>query len=906
MTDIKHNVNESMLDLFILEVDTHSKKILDLVKKLDQKGEINTTYEALINATRAIKGAAKLVHIDVATKLIESIENTFSSLQEKNTIPEKNGIEEITNSITLLKNIASLSVEELNTPPDDLLSTIKNTQQQLQNLLSAYHTSKPEAATIKPAEKENIESVVNSPFEVTVKIDPEMFDLFLIELQNSLHVIGNNLLEIEDTPEDNGLLEAMMRAAHSIKGAARMIGIEAVVKLSHFMEDVFVAAQNHKINLHKESIDQLFFCVDILKQLGDCSSTEVSDWSNENTESIHQNIYALKIIQSGASAPIPSTKIEIKEKQSNTEKKPKVKTENIVRVSAERINKLVGLAGELTVTTNWVREYSDSMLQLKRKHNEMLDQVERLRSLLDDSNHTELERKLITDLQHNAEHYREGLTTHIFSLDNFDRRSSSLCSQINHEVIASRMRPFSDSTQGYKRMVRDISNSLNKKVTLEIHGENTAVDRDILEKLDAPLNHMIRNAIDHGIELPEERLLKGKPETGTIIVNASHQAGRLLIQVKDDGRGVDIEELRDKILNKNLVNEQMAASLSKTELLDFLFLPSFSTRSEVTELSGRGVGLDIVHSALQEVRGKLHADTEIDHGMEINMELPLTLSVIRSLLVKIKNELYAFPLAKIQSLFSIKKQDISILEDKQYITVNDKHIGLIHCAQILGEQNKTTANENIPVIIIGDWNMSYGLVVDELIGEKSLALRTLNKKLGKIKDISAAALTDDGEPVLVFDTDDLLQSIQDIISGKDLYKIGSINEFNTSSTKRVLIVDDSLTVREIEKKLLESRGYLVDVAVDGVDGWNTVRSGNYDLVISDVDMPRMNGIELIKLIKGDAALRNLPVMMVSYKDRAEDKQKGLEAGADYYLTKGSFHDDTLIDAVVDLIGEAES
>jgi len=907
MTDIKHSVNESMLDLFVLEVDTHSKKILDITNKLDQEDDIVATYEALINATRAIKGAAKLVHIDIATKLIESIENFFSSLQEKIICLDKSGIDVVNNSILLLKNIAHLSADELNVPSDDLLNSIKDMQQQLQKPLPSKDSVKSEP-TAAISEKQNIEPVGNTSFEVAQQIDPEMFSLFLIELQNSLNIVGNNLLEIEDNQQDASLLEAMMRAAHSIKGAARMIGIEAVVKLSHSMEDVFVAAQNHKITLQKGSIDQLFFCTDILKKLEDCSPLEVKDWSTENTESIHQYIHVLKTIQSGATAPTPEVKVITQEQKPNIDKqpKPKTKTENIVRVSAERINKLVGLAGELTVTTNWVREYSDSMLQLKRKHNDMLEQIERLRCLIDDSTHTEVERKLITDLQHNAETYRESLTTHIFSLDNFDRRSTSLSSQINHEVISSRMRPFSDSTQGYKRMVRDISSSLNKKVTLEIHGENTAVDRDILEKLDAPLNHMIRNAIDHGIEPPEERLLKGKPETGTITVNASHQAGRLLIQVKDDGRGVDIEDLREKILSKKLVNEQMAESLSKTELLDFLFLPSFSTRSEVTELSGRGVGLDIVHSALQEIRGKLHADTEIGHGMEINMELPLTLSVIRSLLVRVESELYAFPLAKIQSLLTINKQDISILEDKQYITINDKHIGLVHCAQILGEQTQTTVDENIPVIIIGDWNMSYGLVVDELIGEKSLALRTLNKKLGKIKDISAAALTDDGEPVLVFDTDDLLQSIQDIITGKNLYKIGSTNELNTTNTKRVLIVDDSLTVREIEKKLLESRGYLVDVAVDGVDGWNIIRNGNYDLVISDVDMPRMNGIELIKLIKADASLRALPVMMVSYKDREEDKQKGLEAGADYYLTKGSFHDDTLIEAVVDLIGEAKS
>jgi len=904
MTDIKNNVNESMLDLFILEVETHSKKIIDLVNKLDQLDDLSTGYETLINTTRAIKGAAKLVHIDVAIRLIESIENIFSSLQEKNTSLNSDGINTITNSISLLNNIANLTVNELNAPSDDLINNITNTQQQFSKLVPTNSIKGTENTSVI-SEEESIEPVNNTAFEVTDPIDSEMFSLFQIELQNSLQAIGNGLLEIEDNPEDSSLLEAMMRAAHSIKGAARMIGIEAVVKLSHSMEDVFVAAQNNKIFLSKNSIDQLFFCVDILKKLEDKSSIEVKDWSTENTENVHQYIHVLTIIQSGANAPAPAPKIITTDAQPESDKKPKPIAENIVRVSADRINKLVGLAGELTVTTNWVREYSDSMLQLKRKHNEMLDQIERLRCLLDDSHHSEVERKLITELQHHAEHYRESLTTHIFSLDNFDRRSTSLSSQINHEVISSRMRPFSDSTQGYKRMVRDISSSLNKKVTLEIHGENTAVDRDILEKLDAPLNHMIRNAIDHGIESPEERVQNGKPETGLITINASHQAGRLLIQVKDDGRGVDTENLRERILSKKLVNEQMAESLSKTELLDFLFLPSFSTRSEVTELSGRGVGLDIVHSALQEIRGKLHADTEIGHGMEINMELPLTLSVIRSLLVRIKNELYAFPLAKIQSLFTIKKQDISILEDKQYITINDKHIGLIHCAQILGEQTSKTADENIPVIIIGDWNMSYGLVVDELIGEKSLALRTLNKKLGKIKDISAAALTDDGEPVLVFDTDDLLQSIQDIISGKDLYKIGAVNEFDISNTKRVLIVDDSLTVREIEKKLLESRGYSVDVAVDGVDGWNIVRNGNYDLVISDVDMPRMNGIELIKLIKADASLRTLPVMMVSYKDRAEDKQKGLEAGADYYLTKGSFHDDTLIEAVLDLIGEAE-
>lgn len=910
-------VNESMLDLFSIEVETQTKKIATAYEALQAADDPVPAYEQLINASRAIKGAANLVHIDIALRLVSKLEHTLSQLQAMAQPANKQLAEAINNGISLIKQIASLDAAALNQPEQALLSQLDGFEQSLDALLgnadtTTDSTQAPKAADIPTDSQHSSDNDRQDSqlieFSLADNIDTDMYALFLVELHNSLDTIANNLLESEDSPRNDSLLEAMMRAAHSIKGAARMIGIDAVVKLAHAMEDVFVAAQKHSISLHKNTVDQLFYCVDLLKSVEDTPAEQLSAWTQSNTQLINQYLQALRKIQSGQQITAPqqpdaaNADRETAAQTVTTRTKP---MDTSVRVSAERINRLVGLAGELSVTSHWLRDYGDSMLNLKRKHNDILAQIERLRNLIDDSPQSEVQQRLISDIQHHAEQYRDALTRQIFSLDNFDRRSSSLSSQINHEIITSRMRPFSDSIQGYKRVVRDLSSALNKKVNLHIQGEQTTVDRDILEKLEAPLNHMIRNAIDHGIESPEERRAMGKDETGTITISASHQAGRLLIQVKDDGRGVDTEVIREQILSRQLVSEQMAENLSKSELLDFLFLPAFSTRNEVTELSGRGVGLDIVHSALQETRGKLHCDSQPGQGMEINMELPLTLSVIRSLLVSIKGELYAFPLAKIHSIFKVHKNDISTLEDKQYVTLDNKHIGLIHCSQILGVQNKHAAQDEIPVIVIGDWNNSYGLVVDELLGERSLALRTLNKKLGKIKDISAAALTDDGEPVLLFDTDDLLQSIQDIINGKDLYKVDSLQQA-TNDYKRVLIVDDSLTVREIEKKLLESRGYLVDTAIDGVDGWNTVRGGHYDLVISDVDMPRMNGIELIKLIKNDAALRNLPVMMVSYKDRSEDKQKGLEAGADYYLTKGSFHDDTLIEAVIDLIGEADN
>jgi len=247
---------------------------------------------------------------------------------------------------------------------------------------------------------------------------------------------------------------------------------------------------------------------------------------------------------------------------------------------------------------------------------------------------------------------------------------------------------------------------------------------------------------------------------------------------------------------------------------------------------------------------------------------------------------------------------IATIEDRQFITHEGQHIGLVDATQVLGCDTGDRADDLLSVVIIGDRSQRYGVVVGQFAGERELAVRALDPRLAKVKDIAAAAVTETGEPLLILDVDDMLRSIENLVSGRRLSKVRESEKGAETAGKRVLIVDDSLTVREVERKLLESHGYDVDVAVDGMDGWNTVRLGSYDLVISDVDMPRMNGIEFVGLIKTDPKLKALPVMIVSYKDRPEDRDRGLQAGADYYLAKGSFHDETLLDAVVDLIGEA--
>jgi two-component system sensor histidine kinase and response regulator WspE len=341
-------------------------------------------------------------------------------------------------------------------------------------------------------------------------------------------------------------------------------------------------------------------------------------------------------------------------------------------------------------------------------------------------------------------------------------------------------------------------------------------------------------------------------------------------------------------------------------LLDFLFLPGVTMTNAVTEISGRGVGLDVVQNMVKSVRGTARVNTQPGRGTRFQLQLPLTLSVLRALLVQVGGEPYALPLSRISRTLRLPREKIQVLEGRHYFSLGGQQIGLLTAHQLLDCEPQPPGNE-LPVVVLGDRNARYGLIVDRLLGERELVVQPLDPRLGKVKDLNAGALMEDGSPVLILDVEDMLDSIERLVSSGLLARVAPDPlELAARKRKRILAVDDSLTVRELERKLLAGCGYLADVAVDGLDGWNAVRAGHYDLVITDVDMPRMDGIELVTLIKKDPDLKSVPVMIVSYKDREEDRLRGLEAGADYYLTKGSFHDETLLHAVVDLIGQPQS
>jgi len=589
-----------------------------------------------------------------------------------------------------------------------------------------------------------------------------------------------------------------------------------------------------------------------------------------------------------------------------------------VRISGENLNRLMGLAGESLVEANWVQPFSDSLQKLRQQQGKLSKDLEKLQNLLADFPQNQPAELQLDATRKLANECYQFLTERINELEGFARRTANLSDRLYREAIATQMRPFADGVESFPRMVRDLARQLGKQVKFEILGQSTQVDRDILEKLEAPLIHILRNAIDHGIESPQERLNRGKPPEGIVQLEAVHQAGMLLITVSDDGRGVDLEQLSQKIVSKGMVSAEVANQLTETELIDFLFLPGFSTAKSVTEISGRGVGLDIVQSMVQQVGGKLRAISNPGKGIKFHLQLPLTLSVIRTVLVEISGEVYAFAITRIERLMMIPKTDIFIAENRQFFRLYEQNIGLVSAHQVLNlnEDPRHLELDILPVVIISSSpsdstvgsslcasrSSRYGVVVDRFLGARDLVVRPLDPRLGKVQDISAAALMQDGSIVLIVDVEDLVRSLDKLLASAHLSKVSQTATTSFKERLRILVVDDSITVREVERKLLENNGYEVEVAVDGMDAWNAIRTHSYDLVVTDIDMPRLNGIELVTQIKNHPSFKSLPVIIVSYKDREEDYMKGLDVGANYYLTKSSFHDDTLLKAVIDLIG----
>jgi two-component system sensor histidine kinase and response regulator WspE len=748
-----------------------------------------------------------------------------------------------------------------------------------------------------------------------------MLDLFRMEVDSQAQALTVGLLALERDPKAADQLERCMRAAHSLKGAARIVGLNAGVSITHAMEDCFVGAQQDRLTLRQEHIDELLRGVDLLQQMARTAEQDMDRWSGQKLGDVAAFLGALeRAVSSPASARgISPAQANADMPQQAPQGPPDEDRRvtpageqtgdgqtRVLRVTAENLNRLLGLAGESLVESRGFKSFADSLLRLKRLQHDLQRALDRLREQLPQQRLSDQAQAALAEAQRRALECQQFLAQRLVEMDSFDRRAAQLSHRLYDGALACHLRPFADGVQAFPRMVRDLARTLGKQLRLDIAGQDTQVDRNILEKLDAPLGHLLRNALDHGIESPEERLAAGKPAEAVLSIDARHSAGRLQVTVADDGRGIDLERLRATVIERKLSSAETAAKLNDAELLEFLFLPGFSMKEAITDISGRGVGLDVVQTVLKQIRGTVRITTRRGQGTRFQMELPLTLSVARTLLVEVGAEAYAVPLAYIRHALKLAQGDIELLEGRAHFNLEGRSVGLVTAHQLLGVAPPPAAGDVLAVIVLGDATRLYGLIVDRFLGERELVVQSLDARLGKIKDVAAGALMEDGSPALILDVEDVIRSIEKLASAGGLSGVAhDASGTAGAKRKRVLVVEDSFTVRELERKLLVNGGFEVEVAVDGMDGWNAARTSHFDLVITDVDMPRMNGIELVTLIKKDPHLKSLPVMIVSYKDRPEDRRRGLDAGADYYLAKGSFHDEALLNAVVDLIGAGQ-
>ena len=741
-----------------------------------------------------------------------------------------------------------------------------------------------------------------------------MYELFRIEAENQLDILTQALLALERAPHDVQVIGSLMRAAHSIKGAASIVNLRAIVRLAHGMEDCIIAAQQAQTPLSRQRVDMLLAAIDLITHMTKLDENCAAGWLSMQQDSIDAILEQL----SATPHPVAAVPAQQETVAVASHARPvaaaisaqssaadlSYRDHQMLKVNAKNLDRLLSLASEARVAALQLQPFLEATQRLRKKQGALFKEFEQLHDALASADIPDRLMEKSHIVMQNIRPLAQQLVENINELEAHERHLVSVSQGMFDEVMAVRMRPFRDGVQVFPRMVRDLARQLGKEIRLEIIGEATLVDRNVLAQLESPLNHILRNAIDHGLEQPEQRVGASKPREGIIRLEARHSAGMLSIEVSDDGQGVDLNKIRSKVITRGMASEQMAADMSSEELLDFLFLPAFSLKESTNALSGRGIGLDVVHDMIRQQYGTVKIESEPGRGFKLHITLPLSQSMVRTLVVDIGGEFYALPITRVERVLKISHDMIESLEDRPFFMMGAEHVGLVSAAQLLELGTSRFTEGELSVVVIGTGSRRYGLAVDAAIGEQSLAVHPIEPIFGKMRDISSASLLDDGTPVLILDVADMLVSIEKLLSEGGQLHLRVGGQLAAAKAKRVLVVDDSMTVREMERKLLAARGFVVDVAIDGIDGWNAVRSSDYDLVITDVDMPRMDGIELVSLIKKDVRLQHLPVMIVSYKDRPEDRARGIEVGADYYLTKGSFHDETLLEAVYDLLGES--
>ncbi len=536
----------------------------------------------------------------------------------------------------------------------------------------------------------------------------EIVESFIIETKELLEKLDNDLIELEKRPEDAELLNAIFRYVHTIKGTSSFIGFEQMSELTHKFEDVLNKLRKGELKVRPDIMDVMLEAFDFMKTL--LAKLEAKDLSPIEMGNV---IAKFEKISRGEIIENEKTREEKVERDSGDEQNTSQKTQTkvidkTIRVDVERLDELMNLVGELVLGRNRLSQIISNVIEKF-----------------------------------------EGETTSRELMDTVSQ-IDYLTSELQNVVMRARMLPIAKVFGKFPRLVRDLSKEMNKEVELFIYGEETEVDKSVIEYIHDPLVHIIRNAIDHGIESPEERKKLGKPEKGKIILKAEHEGNYIVITVEDDGRGIDPEKIRKKAIEKKLVTEQEAMSISDKDVLNFIFIPGFSTASKVTNVSGRGVGLDVVKANITKLNGMIDVQSTPGHGTKFILKLPLTLAIIQGLLVNVCDEIFIIPLSSVIEVIRIKQEQIHRIKDKEMIRLRDSVLPLVRLDKIFNLKANENAKKYLYIVVLGLAEKKLGAVVDGLIGQKEVVIKSLDSFLN-VRGIAGATILGDGTVRMIVD-----------------------------------------------------------------------------------------------------------------------------------------------------------
>jgi two-component system chemotaxis sensor kinase CheA len=788
--------------------------------------------------------------------------------------------------------------------------------------------------------------------------DKELRDLFQAESEEHLQNLDNGLLNLENDPHNQPLLDEVFREAHSLKGAARMLGIIEVETIAHRLEDMLGKAKSGKIKLTSDLIDKIYYGLDCIRKfVNEAVNDEPAELDVDEVIARLEEDGALeqsapkedkkteekKAVES-ASEPVQKesemvAKIEEKEVQkvdvgqeSESLKEEAIKKEEMeeqqekinqidetlkgytkkyrietIRVEPQKLDALMTQSGELTVTKIRISRRLSEIEELVSNWEEWSREIFSMRMLIRELENSSLNGngdKFISFLNEEISRVEElgNMLKRIETAASEDNSRLDLIANNLEEGIRSvRLLPLSTIFNLFPRMVRDLSRQQGKEVRLLMEGEDTSADKHILEEMKDPLMHMIRNAIDHGIETPEEREKLGKPHLATIWLRAYQTATNIVIEVIDDGRGIGLENVKEKAIAKGICSREDFTHMSDEQIRSLIFSSGFSTSSYVTDVSGRGVGLDVVRANIERLKGTITVDSTPEIGTTFRVYLPITLATTRVLIVKLGSRVYAIPVEFVETSILVNDEDIFYIEGKETINLEGSPVSVAHLSELLemehGENRKEEDKKRLSCIIISIGEEKLGVIVDALIDEQEVVLKPLGGVLKRVRNVSGATILGTGELCIILNPVDLIKSVRKRTITSSIKQ--SVQERTQRET--ILLVEDSITTRTQERRILESAGYDVITAVDGADAYSKLTSQNFDAVVSDIQMPNMDGFVLTERIRTDKQYSDLPVILVTSLSSEEDRRRGLEVGANAYITKGTFDQKVLLDTLDRLV-----